>query len=332
MELLERYLQAVGKHLPAKGREDMLAELRANLLAEIEEREEIAGRPLNEDEVAAVLEAHGMPVVVATRYLPQRSLIGPTMFPFYWYTLKKSFPLVVLAYGVILGARILIEGQPLSILPDAIWHFWSVALTFWAITTIGFALFDYLQQNYGTKAQPKWSVHDLPKFQTEEKRPSLANGIADLIVSVIMVGWMLAVPTHPYLIIGPGAKIAHGMPFGLTPEWRIFYWQIIGLLVAMWPLKVMMLMPRFARIRQSLDVAVHILGILVVLVIVQVRSYFVPAGAITVENMKTLAGINAGINLGFKVVLFIMVLKLAQMIWQVLRGTQVRKAGCAVVF
>ncbi|RZU38896.1 hypothetical protein BDD14_0200 [Edaphobacter modestus] len=31
MDLLERYLQAVGEHLPARGRADTLAELRANL-------------------------------------------------------------------------------------------------------------------------------------------------------------------------------------------------------------------------------------------------------------------------------------------------------------
>ncbi len=332
MELLERYLQAVGKHLPAKGREDMVAEMRANLLSEIEEREEVEGRPLNEDELAAVLEAHGMPVVVATRYLPQRSLIGPAMFPFYWYTIKRSFPLVVLAYVMVQGARILIAGQPLSILPDAIWHFWTVALTFWAITTMGFALFDYLQQNYGSKTQPKWSVRELPKLQPEEKRPSIVHGVADLIVSIIMVGWLLAVPAHPYLIIGPGVHLAQQSPFSLTPEWRSFYWPIIGLLVAMWPLKIMMMMPRFARLRQSLDAAVHILGIFVVLVIVQARSYFVPAGALTVENMKTLAGINSGINLGFKVVLMIMVLKLAWMLWEVLSGSPQKKTGCAVVF
>src|SRR5215469_14102656 len=71
MELLERYLQAVGKHLPAQNRADTLAELRANLLAEIEEREESAGRPLTDAEAASVLEAHGMPVIVASRYLPQ---------------------------------------------------------------------------------------------------------------------------------------------------------------------------------------------------------------------------------------------------------------------
>ena len=35
----------------------------------------------------------GRPMLVAARYLPQQYLIGPGMFPIYWYTLKKSFPL-----------------------------------------------------------------------------------------------------------------------------------------------------------------------------------------------------------------------------------------------
>ncbi len=74
--LLERYLQAVGQYLPTKGKDDTLAELRANLLAEMDGRVEELGRALNEDEVAAVLEKHGSPPVVAARYLPQQSLIG----------------------------------------------------------------------------------------------------------------------------------------------------------------------------------------------------------------------------------------------------------------
>src|SRR5271170_8444736 len=99
MDLLERYLQAVGQYLPARGKTDTLAELRANLLAEMEGREEELGRPLNESEVAAVIEKHGSPPIVASRYLPQRSLIGPALFPLYWFTLLKSFPLLLLVYA-----------------------------------------------------------------------------------------------------------------------------------------------------------------------------------------------------------------------------------------
>jgi len=146
-----------------------------------------------------------------------------------------------------------------------------------------------------------------------------------------MVGWLLLVPTHPYLIIGPGAKILHQMPFALTSEWRIVYWQIIALMITQWPLKVMMVMPRFARIRQSLAVAVRILGILILTVLVQVRSFFVPTAALTTENLRALEGINTAINFGFRVVLIITVLKLAVDLWKLLSGAQQKQPGCVTV-
>ena len=65
MDLLERYLQAVGEYLPANMKADTLAELRENLLAQMEAREDELGRSLAPAEVASVLEKHGRPLLVA---------------------------------------------------------------------------------------------------------------------------------------------------------------------------------------------------------------------------------------------------------------------------
>ena len=46
MDLFERYLQAVRKYLPWQRQDDIVAELRANLEAQREEREAELGRPL----------------------------------------------------------------------------------------------------------------------------------------------------------------------------------------------------------------------------------------------------------------------------------------------
>src|ERR1700722_4540002 len=139
MDLLERYLQAVGEYLPANMKADTLAELRENLLAQMEAREEELGGSLTPAEVASVLEKHGRPMLVAARYLPQQSLIGPGLFPIYWFTLKKSFPFVVLAYGVTQIVPLVFVGSGSFNLGSAIGHFPGVALTFWAVVTLGFA-------------------------------------------------------------------------------------------------------------------------------------------------------------------------------------------------
>src|ERR1700746_2186024 len=100
MELIERYLQAIGQYLPADSRNDILAELRTELLEQMDARAEGGGRAPDEAGVAALLRVHGRPEAIALRYLPQRSLIGPSIFPFYLFTLRRALPFVVIVYAL----------------------------------------------------------------------------------------------------------------------------------------------------------------------------------------------------------------------------------------
>ena len=81
MELLDRYLQAVKKYLPARRQDDIIAELRANMESQIEDKESELGRPLTQGEMEDLLRKMGSPVIVASRYQPQQYLIGPALFP-----------------------------------------------------------------------------------------------------------------------------------------------------------------------------------------------------------------------------------------------------------
>jgi hypothetical protein len=137
------------------------------------------------------------------------------------------------------------------------------------------------------------------------------------------------VPNHPYLIIGPGAKMVHGMPFGLTPEWHVFYWQIVGLLIAMLPLKIAMLLPSLRRVRGWLQLAVNAMGILILVIMVQVRTFFVAGAEISAENLRSLEGINAGITLGFKFALAICVIKFLWDLWKEISQGQQRRSRYA---
>ena len=67
MELIERYLHAIGRHLPGNKREDILTELRSTLEDQVEAR--AAGEP-NEADAAAVIAEMGPPRQVAAGYFP----------------------------------------------------------------------------------------------------------------------------------------------------------------------------------------------------------------------------------------------------------------------
>lgn len=323
MDLLERYLQAVGQHLPAKGRSDTLAELRANLLAQIEGREEELGRPLTETEVAKILEEHGRPVLVAARYMPQQYLIGPGLFPVYWLTLKRSLPLVILAYALAQAITLIFQGA------DG-YRFWAavadlprVIFIFWGVMTLGFGIFELAQGRYFAeiKISKNWNPFDLPPLAAEDKRPFWTSGLADLAVHVLGIAWLLAIPYKPSLLLGPGLGILHVMPVGLTPGWHIVYWQIIALLALMVPLKAARLYIRPGRWRNGLQIAEQVLGIGILVVLVMARTYFVPVAGMTPHNLASLDAFNALVNLAFKIALAVRVVKVLWDIGKMITGS-----------
>jgi hypothetical protein len=84
MDLVDRYVAAVKRHLPATMQDDIVNELTDDILSQIRDKEDALGRPLGESEQEALLKQYGHPYLLARRYRPQQSLIGPTLFPFYF--------------------------------------------------------------------------------------------------------------------------------------------------------------------------------------------------------------------------------------------------------
>ena len=109
--LIDRYLQNVRVSLPAARRDDIIRELAEDIRAQIADREEELGRALTDDEQEAVLKHFGHPLVLATRYGPQRHVIGPALFPVYWMTLKIALG-GALAVNVAIAIALLVGGSP----------------------------------------------------------------------------------------------------------------------------------------------------------------------------------------------------------------------------
>ncbi|RXH57956.1 hypothetical protein [Granulicella sibirica] len=325
-DLLNRYLQAVGSYLPAASKDDTLAELRANLEAQIEAREEETGTPLANDEVAAILKAHGRPVLVAARYLPQRQLIGPTVFPFYWMTLRRAFPFVLLIYAVARSATILFhqEGSDLvGAIARAIFQFPPVLITFWAVVTLVFAAIEYAQTNGGVSANSwtKWDPHDLPPVSHEDKanRPEpMANRVADCLFHCFLVLYVLAVPSHPYLILGPGGGYLDRVPVGLSPEWHVFYLVIVALLIAQIAAKFRALFVTTRRAQEAMGLVTQAISTVTAAVLVSARMTFIPKSP-TVD-LASLATVNYAVNLGFKIALLASVTDLLWRLSKFFRG------------
>ncbi len=243
MELLERYLQAVRFWLPKPQQDDIIEELRDDLHSQIEDKESSLGRALNEDEMVALLQQTGHPMLVAARYQPQQSLIGPTFFPIYKVVLKCVALFYLLpSFLVRIGLVLLVpqyhtKNSLLTVLSGE--GMWANTLALFAIITLGFAALERFQSRI--TALQKWDPRKLPALAKRKERISRLETVFEIIFSILfIIGWFalpdiahsLFAPVDKVLIINPVLKIYYWL--GLIPAFLGLAQQLINLFRPQW--------------------------------------------------------------------------------------------------
>ena len=135
MDMLEDYLRAVSRLLPKAKREDIIAELRDEILTRIESRESELGSTLTPDETEQLLRDFGHPIVVAARYRdePQYS-VGPALYPFWIFAVRLAVILELVISAIVFFGRIVGGANPAQAFGSAI----GTGIT-GVMTLIGFA-------------------------------------------------------------------------------------------------------------------------------------------------------------------------------------------------
>jgi len=109
MELIERYVQQVGRFLPGRDRDDIKNELRSLLQDKLDDR--VAGSAsadaseddASEDDVVALLKERGSPRKVAASYSGERYLVGPELYPQLMQVLRTGLVVYVIVHVALLA-------------------------------------------------------------------------------------------------------------------------------------------------------------------------------------------------------------------------------------
>lgn len=225
MELVERYLQAVAGYLPKAQADDIVNELRDGLLSRAEEQEARLRRALTTDEQAALLKERGHPLLVATSFLPQQSLVGPALYP-YWrlglrYVLVVAAVLQLVEFGLALD-----DGRAfVQVGIQAAAGFVGTAISLAGLL----ALVLGLAEHSGAKITllDDWSPAQLPP-RDELLRISRAESLAGVVFGLVVLGWWSGlVPTLVYDL-----RAGSTVPVALSAAWQPWYLPIFALLVA----------------------------------------------------------------------------------------------------
>jgi hypothetical protein len=106
MNLIDKYIAEVGKHLPRRQRADIEAEIRSTLEDMLEERKQTQG-VADDAMVVELLKEYGRPRKVAESYIGPRYLIGPRMYPVFEMVtrivLTVLFAVALAGLGISLG-------------------------------------------------------------------------------------------------------------------------------------------------------------------------------------------------------------------------------------
>jgi hypothetical protein len=339
MDLLDRYLQAVRKHLPWKRQDDILAELRANLEAQLEEHEEALGRPLTDAEAEAWLKEIGPPIQVAARYSPQQSLIGPAIFPIYWWVLRTSMIwglgiLAVVAAIQIMAAGFTSNATNVDASLRAVWPalfnipFALIQIAAWI--TLTFAAFEFviaqgLIQWPSSDMLPdaissNWSPSKLPAVErnaySNASSRTRTKAIAEVVLGILVVAWMLLFPSFPVLVFGPGAQFLDLSHFALAEACIRFYWCIVVLNIVQVVWNGMVLaMGRWQDSRLGRHLVFKLFGLVALSVLITAPDHILlvmkdPATN-TAQQSQLVDGINHWSHVGLCVALAMSVLQLA---------------------
>ena len=236
-QLLDRYVAAVKFWLPKKQRDDIAAELAANLQAEIDDRAAELGRVLTDDEIAALLKQHGSPMVMASRYQEQnrtvtfgRQLIGPVVFPFYWIAIKVTLVLLLIT-GIIPIFLVDTHGPPFAGFGYALVRVVRFALPTLVFMTLLFAVIDFCLRKFHflEKWRANWDPRKLPPADRQAKQVRRSSSIAGIIIQSIFIVWWWNHGSIPYLTVTNAGAQVHFAPVFATLHLPILIIMFINL-------------------------------------------------------------------------------------------------------
>ena len=231
MELVDRYLQAVKFWLPKQQKDDILAELSADIRAQIEDRESVLGRALTQPEIEDILKQRGRPCLVASRFRPQESLIGPVLYPIYLFCLKCALLGYLVPWLVVTLIILIVRPSFSATQSIPAWfmtmaqvsgHLWTMAFVAAGTITLVFAILERVQAK--SHWRENWDPRKLPPVRKANLH-TRTNAAVELSIMLLATAWWAAYMDRTVIYIGESVRIA------LNPVWLWFFWGYLLVLI-----------------------------------------------------------------------------------------------------
>jgi hypothetical protein len=191
INLIERYIQHVGKHLPEKSREDVKREIRSLIEDSLEDRSRELEHPIDEAMTVDVLREFGRPEKMAASYTPERYLIGPRLFPTFWLVAKivTSVMLAIALVKLFIGLGQADANFPLLLLQTLL-EFGGSAIAALGNVVVVFAILQYFMPELGQESEDEkdWDPLKMEKIEDDDQinRVEMVFGITFSVIGLAL--------------------------------------------------------------------------------------------------------------------------------------------------
>jgi len=215
MEIIDAYLKTVKLYLPRTQAEDILTELADEIYSQKEEKENELARPLNENEIEAILRKIGDPIKVASKYRDKqgsvvigKQLISPELFPYYIALLLFN---AVITIGWVIYAAV---HNSLNITMILV----SILIQFTVVTLV-VIIIDFFKRKF-----PGDWIFTPSKMLPLTPIPSWKS-VTGLVSWLVFGLWWLLLPRFQFLLFGTSDNLT------FTPGFLQFHLPILILLL-----------------------------------------------------------------------------------------------------
>ncbi len=195
LDLIERYLYAVRRELPATVAWDVTRELRSL----IDDRlQELDGDAADVPQVTKLLKELGAPRKLARQYQPEQGLIGPALYPLFMKVVRivlagaAGLALLTVGTSTAAGARGVAGFLDFGTWLKAVAMYYQLVLSLFAYAVIVFALLDRFASKPIAEDRT-WDPRDLPEPPVhEDEHYGMARAVPR-ICALVVVGILLNV-------------------------------------------------------------------------------------------------------------------------------------------
>ena len=311
MDLIDRYLAAIARRLPAAKADDIVAEIRDDLLNRLEAREDRLGRPLTKNEVSDLIKETGHPLVVASRYRSQQYLVGPDAFPFFLAALRLVALFLIVAFVVTAASRVVFDHADVGrTLLRSVGDLINSEMLAFGVLTLVFVILE--RTGFPAQYVAKWRPQELP--EVKQKQPSPWHSAFEVAAGVYFILWWCGLVPFPGYYTN-----AEGLTLNPDPIWTTIWWPVLALMVARLVYNIIQwLRPRWKVVRGVLSIATAAGALALLGVIYQAGHWLTPASAtLPADQLASIdQGVNTGIHWAIIVVGAVWVIQCLKELWE----------------